>query len=272
MKQLFLPLAAAFALAFATSCGESDQAGAKPAQALYDQAQKALENNNFEQACLLLDSLDSSCKEAVDIRRKAMPLRARAIEGLSLKQIPLTDENIARAMMEIDSLGKSLSDAGDKSDPYVVPKGWPRRGDIKAEGVEPRVDRKGFFRLIVKSPGKVIDLNSVEMKGGDGSSAATAPLPADRVAKVEGMELMSISQEEFAPVGSWLEAHRGTAATLVIVGSRGRKEQKFSSAQTAMLLDAWLYSKACQRLVEEQLERERLERQLKIARDQMARI
>lgn len=272
MKKICLPLIAASLFALASSCAGKTETAGDPAQSLFDQAGKAIESNDFEQACLLLDSLDSSCKEAVDIRRQAMPLRARAIEGLSLQQIPVTDENIARVMMEIDSLGKSLSDAGDKSDPYVVPKGWPRRGDIKAEGVEPRVDRKGFFRLIVKSPGKVIDLNSVEIKGGDGSSAATASLPSDRVAKVEGMELMSISQEEFAPVGTWLEAHRGTAATLVIVGSRGRKEQKFSSAQTAMLLDAWLYSKACQRLVEEQLERERLERQLKIARDQMARI
>ena len=39
-----------------------------------------------------------------------------------------------------------------------------------------------------------------------------------------------------------------------------------------MLLAAWQYSRACQELVEAQIERERLERQLKIARDQLARI
>ncbi|MDE5656217.1 MAG: hypothetical protein K2I19_03985 [Muribaculaceae bacterium] len=271
MKLYTMPLLAASLLALASCGGNADKAD-EAGRELFEQASKALDDNNYEQARLLLDSLDSSCKESVALRREAMPLRAKAIEGLSMQLIPQADEAIANAMMQIDRLGKEMADAGDKSDPYVVPKAWPKRGDIKAEGVEPRVDRKGFFRLIVKSPGKVIDLNSVELSGADNSSVSTTPLPSDRVAKVEGMELMSLSQEEFAPVAEWLATHQGAQLSLSLVGAKGRKDIKITADQASMLLAAWQYSRACQELVEIQVERERLERQLKIARDQLARI
>ena len=271
MKRYTMPLLAASLLALASCGGNADKAD-EAGQALFEQASKALDDNNYEQARMLLDSLDSNCKDSVALRRQAMPLRAQAMEGLSMQLIPQADEAIANAMMQIDRLGKEMVDAGDKSDPYVVPKAWPKRGDIKAEGVEPRVDRKGFFRLIVKSPGKIIGLNSVEFSGSGSSSVATRPLPSDRVAKVEGMELMSLSQEEFAPWAEWLVAHVGAPMSMSLVGAKGRKDINVTADQASMLLAAWQYSQACQKLVEAQMERERLERQLKIARDQLARM
>lgn len=271
MKRIYLPLASLAMLTLAACGGSSENAADAQARALLEQAQAAVAAQDYDKAKELLDSLDSGCKEAVAVRREAMPLRAQMMEGLSMKLIPQTDEAIAQAMMRIDQLGQRMSDAGDKADPYVVPKAWPKRGDIKAEGIEPRVDRKGFFRLIVKSPGKALDMNSVEFSG-DGSSAASKALPSDRVAKVEGMELMSLSQEEFEPIAQWLEAHQGVAPKVEFIGSKGRRTIKFTADQAAMLLDAWQYSRACQELVDAQMERERLERQLKIARDQSARV
>ncbi len=101
---------------------------------------------------------------------------------------------------------------------------------------------------------------------------STCVLPSDRVAKVEGMELMSLSQEEFAPLAEWLATHQGAQLSLSLVGAKGSKDIKITADQASMLLAAWQYSRACQELVEAQIERERLERQLKIARDQLARI
>ncbi|MDE5641933.1 MAG: hypothetical protein K2I56_00410 [Muribaculaceae bacterium] len=271
MKHLYFPLAGATMLLLA-ACGASPSEKAdEQARNLLGQAQSALESKDLDRAQMLLDSLDHGYKEAVGVRREAMPLRARLIEEMSLKQIPQADEAIAQAMMRIDQLGQRMSDAGDKVDPYVVPKAWPKRGDIKAEGIEPRVDRDGFFRLIVKSSGKTLDMNAVEFSA-EGSSVTSKALPSDRVAKVEGMELMSLSQEEFAPVAEWLEAHSGSVPTVELVGLSGRRKITFSAAQAAMLLDAWRYSRACQELVSAKVERERLERQLKIARDQSARV
>ncbi len=266
-------MAGAAMLMSLAACGGSTGSGAdEKARNLLRQAEEAVSGMDYELAASILDSLDHGCKEAVEIRREAMPLRARMMEGMSLKKIPEADEAIADAMMRIDQIGQRMTDSGDGTDPYVVPSKWPARGDIKAEGLEPRVDRKGFFRLIVKSSGKVLDLNSVEFSAADGSSSASRPLPSDRVAKVEGMELMSLAQEEFEPLAQWLELHKDGNLKAELVGAKGRRQLKFDGSQAAMLLDAWNYSRACQQLVEAQMERERLERQLKIARDQIARI
>lgn len=254
-----------------TSCsGRGGNETQDKATELLTRTQQALDRQNYDLALGYLDSLDSQCRDAVDIRRSAMPLRAKAIEGKCIKAIPETDENIARTMMAIDKLGSIMAPPADPADPYRVPQAWPGRGDILAEGIEPRVDLNGFFRIAVKSTGKALDISHLVFSSG--SDSVEIPLPASRVSKIEGCELISLSQEEFAPVAQWLADHSGSVPEVEIAGTKGSRKLKFDAKRVELLNQAWQYSQACQLLQELRKERERLERQMKIARDQQANL
>ena len=73
IKQLSI---CAIAVSVVRCGGTSSKSGAE-AENLLRQAKEQYESGNYDMAVALLDSLEASCKDAVDIRREAMKLRPR---------------------------------------------------------------------------------------------------------------------------------------------------------------------------------------------------
>lgn len=267
MKSSLLTGAAMLALVMA-GCANPEAETAKRAEALLESAQTALDAQNYPATLQLVDSLDRSCKEAVDVRRRAMPLRAKAIEGLTLDSLADINTRLAACMQTIDSLGRSMTVIDDGAGGYSLPSAWPSKNDIMATGIEPRVDRQGFFRLVVKNSDKQLGLNAVSFGEGAGA-VSTAALPGDRVARVEGSELMSLSREEFMPVVDWLMSNPA-GGTVTLTGTTGTRQLTLTPAMALGLRHAWEFGEAYQQMLTLDHHRAILEKRLKIARDQQA--
>lgn len=262
MSKFIIPVLAAATLLCA--CKQEAKDPYPQATQLFAQANKAYNEGNFDLTLQLLDSLDHSQKAAVDLRRQGMPLRAKAIEGAAASRLPEIQQQISAAEQTIQALSPMMTALPGTE--FDVPKAWPGRGDILAQGIEPRVQRpEGFFRLAVKC--KPIGLSRVEFQSG-ADVVSSKPLPADRVATTEGTELASLGPEEYAPLGQWLSEHAQQPVTVVLVGRRGKWQQKLSAAQVAAIDQSYTLSTAVVQMFELQKEYDRLQRTLEIARKQ----
>ncbi len=83
-----------------TSCSGDKKA----AESLHNQAIAAIEASDPAGALLLLDSLDHTYPAEVDIRRAAMPLRPKAIELQTLRDLEETDSLLAQTQVVIESM------------------------------------------------------------------------------------------------------------------------------------------------------------------------
>lgn len=237
---------------------------------MLERIEKAVEAGEYSRALELADSLDSVYKAAVDIRRKAMPLRAKAHEGVALQRIPQVDEAIADAMLVIEQYGPAMVRVGEGADYYMVPADWPGRGNVKATGIEPRIDSNANFRIVLKNSGKPIELNTLRLESAVGG-VSTAAVDGSRVARLNDSEMVSLTQEELAPVTDWLQSHTNDSGLKArLAGSGGAVDVQLTPAMAASLVHARDFALAQQQIMRLSAERTKLERQLQIARDQQA--
>lgn len=254
----------------ACACTSNKTSNSDGAQELYDQIEKAVDQGEFESAIALIDSLNNAFPDNIDLRRKAMPLRAKAYEGIALHNIPDIERQLADAMLNIDNFGPLMDRIGEGPDYYMVPKGWPRA--TTSNGIEPRVDSNGNFRLVLKHNGKLIGLNSVSFESGQ-QSCSTPPVDPSRVATLSHNEMLSLTQEECASAIDWLREHKSAQSVLMTLnGSNGSDQAKLDGPLIESLLKAWDFAMAQQHMAQLINERNRMERQLQLSRDQQAQL
>ena len=260
-------IAALLAVALAAaSCGDSDKAGA---QELYNQAQTQIDNGNYKGALVLLDTLASRYPAQTEIRRGGLRLRAMAMEGSALDSIGPADAALADATIRVQEWGPKFeyikSSVGLEG--YFLPKGVDSKV-MTATGIQARVSDKGLLYYVVNVQGRRIGLNSFAFVAG-GDEISSQAISDVRIISVEGSESASFNPEETEDMAAWLEAHPGSVK-VVFIGSKGRTDIKMSEKLRNEILDCYNYSKALQDQRRASLRREKLERMLQVARDQLA--
>ncbi len=255
-------------LAAAASCADKDRQGA---EALVAQTEAALENHNYQGALVLLDTLNARYPEQTAIRRGALRLRASAMEGIALDSIAVASEQLAETTLAREACDQRFRhvDSSVGLEGYFIPKGAPEKV-MTATGIQPRVSDKGFFYIVVNVQGRSIGLNAIEFVDGASSIASQAISPA-RIVKVEGSESASFNPEELEGVGAWLKEHPGTSK-LIIKGSKGSVNVKIDDRLRNQLADCYDYSQALQAQRRASIHREKYERMLSTARDQLANL
>ena len=86
------------------SCGGTSSKSGAEAENLLRQAKEQYESGNYDMAVALLDSLEASCKDAVDIRREAMKLRPRMMVDKLTADVAATDirlDSLQQAGMQL---------------------------------------------------------------------------------------------------------------------------------------------------------------------------
>ena len=255
----------------AASCTSEAERRARAAEELRAQAAALVESRDFEQAMVLLDSLDAAYRDQTAVRRAGLAVRASAIEGLSISRIEPADKRLALAQLAVDSLGALFTriDGPRGLDAYSVASELARQEVTASTGVQPRVDDDGYLSIAAVVKGRGIGLNSISVTTQSGT-VQSEPQAPDRLIVSEGSELASFRQEEVTDV---LEALRDAAdgpAKLHLNGTRGTTEVKLTPALRAALVRSLQYAMARQELRAAALERERLERTLQTARDHKA--
>ncbi len=250
------------------SCSDKERDGASR---LVSEADAAIENRNFSGAITLLDTLNTRYPSQTEIRRKALRLRAQAMEGIAIDSIQSADAALAEATIRREELDTHFRhvDSNVGLEGYFIPKGAPEKV-MTTTGIQPRVSEKGFFYIVANVQGRSIGLSSIEFVDG-ATSVSSAEISPARVIKVEGSESASFNPEDLEGVGEWLSVHPG-ASKLVLKGSKGSVNVKVDDKMRTQLAECFTYSKALQSQRLASLHREKYERMLATARDQLANL
>lgn len=235
------------------------------------QAENLTASGDYEQAMLLLDSIDSGYHEQTAVRRNAMATRAAAIEARAMQQIGPAEEMMVRAQLRVDSLSKLFIhiDGPRGLEGYRVAQELAKQDVTDATGIQPRIDGDGYLSIAAVVKGRNIGLNSLSVTTQNGT-VQNQPQSSDRVINSEGAELASFRQEEVSDMLEALAAAGGSPAKIHLNGTKGSAEIKLTPALRAALVRSWEYAMALQQLRSAHIERERLERTLQTARDHRA--
>lgn len=263
-----LTLGAGLALVLLCSCGDGNR---QAAEELYARSREAIAAGNYSAALDLIDTLDVRYADQTAIRRRALRLRASAVEGLALDSIAAGDVALAEATLARTALDGDFThiDSSVGLEGYFLPKGVSDKV-MTTSGIQGRVSDKGYFYIVANVQGRTIGLNSFEIFDG-ADRIASAQLSPARIISVEGSESASFNPEELELIGSWLERHP-SASKLVLVGSKGTVNVPLKRAQVDELTQCYRYAQALQAQRRASIHREKYERMLATARDQLANL
>ena len=128
------------------SCGNNDRDAANN---LLTQAEESIETRQYSIAVALLDSIDNCYPREIDVRRKAMNLRPKAIEGKTLRDIEQNDSLIAvmqGLFKEMESNFVKISNP-QLVEPYIVAK-KANKSILDKNGIQARITPDGDFYVI----------------------------------------------------------------------------------------------------------------------------
>ena len=260
----FIP--AAVMLLAVVSCGDTKR---DEAVRLSQEAENEVKAGRYEEAVVLLDTLDSKYASQVEVRRSAMKFRAMAVEGITLHRINVVDDTLAQLKSTLDDMEKQFE--------YVTNSGKGLGGNYVAKSIIksnapilPRINDEDYFTLSVKVPGKNIGFECVSFIDGQ-ETMSTKPINSSRLVSVEGHEMTVLQQEDVADVVEWLAVHP-SVTTYRLVGSKGTIDQKLSADLRDAIIQTWLFARDKQAYRLALIEREKLERRLQLCRDQLANV
>lgn len=273
MSHVFAKSIIITALTTLTACssGNNTDAGA---QSLYDSINTAVSASQFPQALSMMQRLDSLYPKAFDLRRQALAMKPRVMEGLTLQQIQVADSQATELLGLTNTLGVLFDKIADPRQvgTYQVVKAIrnPRLTDQTA--IEPRIDEDSQFFIVASHQMGRLGLQSLTLKAADGTTATTAVIPRcdERVIRTSAGEMAIFRGTEVDTLGALAARYPSQAMTLSFNGSRGSKGIRLSPKMVTAMGQTYTYADALHRITEGNLERERLERQLRIARNQMA--
>lgn len=261
-------LAATALLAGAAACGNK---GAEGARALLAQTDSAIAAANYNQAIEILDTLNARHRDQTAARREGLRLRAIAMEGLARDSIELAATELAAATMALDSMRPSFEHIAGPAgvEGFFLPRGTSA-AVMGTTSVQGRVDEQGYFYVVVNVSGRKPGISSLRIVSG-GDSWHSGDIAAARVVDVGSSQSASFSPEDVDGLGEWLAAHP-SASKITIVGRRGDTDVRLTAALRRELVSTATFARALQRQRLASIRREKYERMLATARDQIANL
>lgn len=251
-----------------TACSDKEHDGA---MALYQAAETGIAEARYSEALATLDTLNARYPEQTQVRRDALRLRAQAMQGLALDSISAGSEALAAATIDREARDPEFRhvDSSVGLEGYFLPKGVDEKV-MTGTCIQPRVSDKGFFYIVANVQGRSIGLRAIEFVDG-AESASSADISPARIIRVEGSESASFNPEDLEGIGEWLLAHPG-ASKIVLKGSKSNASVKLDAKMRSQLVKCYEYSRALQAQRLARLKREKYERMLATARDQLANL
>lgn len=255
------------ALTFLASC-KGDNSAAE-AQSLYDRAEAAINAGDNAGAMALLDSLDSRYASQTEIRRRAMHLRSLAREGLCTVRLAEADSMLVVTQLRADSLRHMLTWVNNDVEGYFIVEGT----SLPPTGIQARVSSEGVFYLISSLEGHNIGHTSLSLSSDNGSVTSTSvAYDGERNRRDSGAELVHFVGAECDTLGHFAFYNRRGPVTLTFNGQSGATYSRpLTMGELSGIATAWDYASSLVRLKVYNLEHEKLERQLAVARSQSAR-
>lgn len=249
------------------SCSNDNQT--QRAQEMLSRARTAAESGQYAMAKMLLDSIDSVCPKAIDVRREGITLMVAVREGLINTQIAQTDSLLAVAQLRGDSLQRSLHKVDNPIEPYFAVSGL---GTV-TNGLDPRLMPDGTLYILSRLSSPKIRHTAISVSAPDGTSASTSSIPYDgeRNDVVGGIETITFIGSDADTIGSFVNAHRDESLTLRFSGPNGKStELTLPRNQTEAISAAYGYAANIRERKILNIRRRALEEQLGLNRTQSA--
>ena len=244
------------------------------ARALMDEATSAFEAADYNRATSLLDSLQKAFPGELTIQREGMTLRPKVIEKLAeIKIASIDSATIAdNATMErIKPLLKWVKTPGMIEGYWTDAKAY-NPSFMNGTGIEARVSEIGQF-YIVSSASPQLKHTAIAVSGPKGEAATQAvPYDGESNYRIGGGEVITFSPEQSDTIGVVADENLSAGAaplTLKFLGGKA-KSLKLSQAQAQGIVNAYRYSQALVRARDNQVQRQKLEKTIEIARRQLA--
>lgn len=261
-------LAAGAVAAGMAACGD---AGAEGARTLLAQTDSAIAAANYNQAIAFLDTLNARHRDQTEARREGLRLRAIAIEGLARDSIEIAATELSAATAALDSLRPDFEHIAGPAgvEGFFLPKGTSA-AVMGTTSVQGRVDEQGYFYVVVNVSGRKPGISSLRITAGP-DSWHSGDIAAARIVDVGSSQSASFSPEDVDGLGEWLIAHP-QASKITIVGRRGDTDVRLTPALRRELTATAAFARALQRQRLASIHREKYERMLATARDQIANL
>ncbi len=251
------------------SCGDSDK---QKAEKLLIEAETHIIAEDYDLALKLLDSIDVVYPSQVEMRRKAMHMRPKAIEGTTLNELEKNDSIIATLQVKYNAMSSSFETINDKRlvEPYIVAK-KANKSLFETTGIQARITTEGEFYVISSLVGNPIKHTSVSLLcGGDEVTTASVAYDGDRNYRSGNTEMITFISQECDTLGVFTRANVDKLMTLRFNGNKS-KSVKMSKDDISSFAITHEYASIISDLKSAFRRKEFLEQQLLLARDQIAR-
>lgn len=262
----YLGIASAMMLAACSAGSDKEKA-----QALYDEAAAAVENNDFNRAIILVDSIKSAYPGQIDIRRNSLHVLARANEGLALRRRESADSLVAVLQAKSEAMSDEIIAVDNPIEKYFVVKGTDPAKFYNKDGLQARMTPDGDLYLISSLASRKALSTAIAVEC-DGNRAVTATVPFDgeRNDRSMGSEVITFMGAECDSVARFIAENAGKRITLIFEGSKPFS-MTLPETQANGIATLTRYAELIRQLKGAMIEREKQNRILETARSQAAR-
>lgn len=276
MNKRLLPIGSCL-LALMCACGGKQEN--PQARELLDNANAAFEQQDYAQATTLLDSLQKTFPSELGIQRESMALRPKVIEQTALLQLQQLDSLDAADTSTLTALKPALKwvKTPGMIEGYWIDAKAYNPNFMNTTGIEARVNEIGQFYIVSSvNPAGTLKHTSVTLKTGSESvTTQTVPYDGESNYRLGGGEVITFSPEQSDTIGftamQAVNANPSATGTLIFNGAKNTKSIRLNAAQTAAIANAYRYSSAVIRARDNQVQRQKLNRTIEIARQQAAK-
>lgn len=243
---------------------------------LLQQADTAVATANYNYALEILDTLKAKYPEEIDIQRTAINIRPRAIEGISIRQIEQTDSLQALYSHHTDSLMAYFTthhnkELGHDYDYYII-KQLDNSDIFGKTGIQGRVSPSGEFSIISSLTAKPVRHTQISISAPNGQTVESAKIAYDgeRNYRSSGTETITFIAAECDTIGSYLSSAPDSQLKLNFIGDK-TYTMPLSKIERRSVELAWQLAYCINQKNKLAQQRQLYERQLALARDQIAR-
>ena len=276
MNNRLLPVGSCL-IALMCACGGKQEN--PQARELLDNANAAFEQQDYALATTLLDSLQKTFPSELGIQRESMALRPKVIEQTAVVQLQQLDSLDAADTSTLTSLKPALKwiKTPGMIEGYWIDAKAYNPNFMNTTGIEAPVNEIGQFYIVSSvNPAGSLKHTSITLKTASGSATTqTVPYDGESNYRIGGGEVITFSPEQSDTIGAAalhaVSTNPSVSGTLIFNGAKTNKSIRLTAAQTAAIANAYRYSSAVIRARDNQVQRQKLNRTIEIARQQAAK-
>ncbi|MBD5250673.1 MAG: hypothetical protein HDS56_05820 [Barnesiella sp.] len=243
----------------------------KLAQALYDQAEEAIDAAHYSTAVMLIDSLKTTYPRQIDIRRRALHLTARAGEGLALQRLQSADSLLAAITAESEAMRDQIKQVDNPVEKYYVAASAKPAEFIGSDGLQARLSPDGQLYIISSLGSRKVKSTAVAVEStGERAETSSVAHDGERNDRSMGAEVITFMGVECDSLANFIAAHAADPITLTFMGEKNYS-MTLPKSQAEEIAVVTRYATLLRRGRAAVVEKEKQQRILDTTRSQAAR-